>query len=74
MIIHLVHKNMLNKICEWRDDNALLISNCDINNRMYNKIIIKLMGVDCNTKQLIKKTKDIIYDKIKLFINMDNFC
>ena len=73
-IIHIVHKNLLNKICEWRDDNAILITNCDISNRIYNKIIIKLMGVDCNTKQLIKKTKDIIYDKIKLFINMDNFC
>lgn len=74
MIIRIVHKNLLNKICEWRDENENLISNCDINNRIYNKLIIKLMGVDCNTMALIKKSKDIIYDKIKLFINMDNFC
>ena len=74
MIIHIVHKNLLNKICEWRDHNAILINNCDIHNRMYNKLIIKLMGVDCNSASLIKKSRDIIYEKIKLFINMDNFC
>ena len=74
IIIRNIHKNLLNKICEWRDANANLISNCDRNNRIYNKLIIKLMGVDCNSALLIKKSKDIIYEKIKLFINMDNFC
>jgi hypothetical protein len=74
IIIRIIHKNLLNHICEWRDDNAVLISNCDINNRMYNKLIIKLMGVDCNSPILIKKSRDTIYEKIKLFINMDNFC
>ena len=74
MIVRIVHKNLLNKICEWRDDNTILISNCDRINRIYNKLIIKLMGVDCNSVMLIKKSRDIIYEKIKLFINMDNFC
>lgn len=73
-VIRTVHKNLLNKICEWRDDNERLIINCDINNRLYNKLIIKLMGVDCNSVILIKKTREIIYEKIKLFINMDNYC
>lgn len=71
IMIRSIHKNLLNQICQWRDDNAVIISNCDKHNRIYNKLIIKLMGVDCNSPLLIKKTREAIYEKIKLFINMD---
>jgi predicted nucleotidyltransferase len=65
-LLKIIHSKLLNALCAWRDVNSEKIKNSDKFAELYNKTVIKLMGVtDFNQEATLSKIRMPLYNHLK---------
>jgi hypothetical protein len=64
-LLRVIHSKLLNAICTWRDINSERIKYNDKFAELYNKTVIKLMGVDFNQEATLSKIRTPLYNYLK---------
>jgi hypothetical protein len=64
-LLRIIHSKLLNALCTWRDLNNERIKYNDKFADLYNKTVIKLMGVDFNQDATLSKIRTPLYNYLK---------
>ena len=64
-LLRVIHSKLLNALCTWRDLNNDRIKYNDKFAELYNKTVIKLMGVDFNQEATLSKIRTPLYTYLK---------
>jgi hypothetical protein len=64
-LLRVIHSRLLNALCTWRDLNSERIKYNDKFAELYNKTVIKLMGVDFNQEATLSKIRTPLYNYLK---------
>lgn len=64
-LLRVIHSKLLNALCTWRDLNNERMKYNDKFADLYNKTVIKLMGVDFNQEATLSKIRTPLYTYLK---------
>jgi hypothetical protein len=67
IIIKQIHSRLLRELCEWRNKNAKEIAENEKMSDLYNKTVIKLMGLNFNPdSSALSKIRSTLYNSLKI--------
>ena len=64
-LLNKIHFKFVKKLSEWKKTNQALIDESENSLDLYNKTLIKLMGVEFKQESLLSKIRANMYNKMK---------
>lgn len=63
--LNLIHKKISRALSEWKKKYNEKLKSCDSTSNLYDRTLIKLMGVEFKQESTLSKVRSMIYNKIK---------
>uniref|UniRef100_A0A6C0EPX0 C2H2-type domain-containing protein n=1 Tax=viral metagenome TaxID=1070528 RepID=A0A6C0EPX0_9ZZZZ len=63
--LNLIHRKISRALSEWKKNNNERIKSCDSTSNLYDKTMIKLMGVEFKQDSTLSRIRTMMYNKMK---------